>query len=92
MVLSIWTLLLGTASLVAAHPVAEKRAVTELNQAAFEEAQQRDDTATRVFSSVPIKASSPMEWRYRSSVNGTIRHLPGSVYSLIRFLGISEQT
>jgi hypothetical protein len=59
MVSSIWTLILGTASLVAAHPVVEKRTVTELNQAAFEEAQQRDNAATRVFSSVPIKASSP---------------------------------
>lgn len=56
MVSSIWTLILGAASLVAAHPVTEKRAVTKLDQAAFEEAQQRDNTATRVFSSVPIKA------------------------------------
>ncbi|KEF61113.1 uncharacterized protein A1O9_02678 [Exophiala aquamarina CBS 119918] len=47
MVSSVWTFLLGAASLVAAHPVAGKRTVTELNQAAFEEAQQRDDTATR---------------------------------------------
>ncbi|KAK5061588.1 hypothetical protein LTR84_008132 [Exophiala bonariae] len=57
MISPILTLLLGTASLVAAHPVAEKRAVTQLDQAAFEEAQQRDDTATRAFSSVPIKTS-----------------------------------
>jgi hypothetical protein len=60
MISPILTLLLGTASLVAAHPVAEKRAVTQLNQAAFEEAQQRDDTATRAFSSVPIKVCSPL--------------------------------
>lgn len=58
MVFSVLTLLLGTAALITAHPVVEKRTVTELNQAAFEEAQQRDDTATRVFSSVPIKARS----------------------------------
>ncbi|KIV85023.1 hypothetical protein PV11_00761 [Exophiala sideris] len=49
--------LLGTATFVAAHPMIEKRNVTALNQAAFEEAQQRDNTATRAFSSVPIKAS-----------------------------------
>ncbi|PVH76170.1 hypothetical protein DL98DRAFT_562133 [Cadophora sp. DSE1049] len=33
----------------------EKRVVTSLNQAAFEEAQQRDDTATRAFSGTEIK-------------------------------------
>ncbi|ETI22495.1 hypothetical protein G647_06570 [Cladophialophora carrionii CBS 160.54] len=49
--------LLGAASLVAARPVVEHRAVTQLDQAATEEAQQRDDTATRAFSSVPIKTS-----------------------------------
>jgi hypothetical protein len=31
------------------------RNVTSINQQAFEEAQQRDDTATRAFTSVPIK-------------------------------------
>ena len=55
MISPIYTLLLGSASLVAAYPVIEKRVVTALDQAAFEEAQQRDDTATRAFSSVPIK-------------------------------------
>lgn len=55
MISPILTFLLGTASLVAANPVTDKRAVTQLNQAAFEEAQQRDNTATRAFSSVPIK-------------------------------------
>ncbi|EXJ58543.1 hypothetical protein A1O7_05970 [Cladophialophora yegresii CBS 114405] len=49
--------LLGAASLVAARPVVEHRAVTQLDQAATEEAQRRDDTATRPFSSVPIKTS-----------------------------------
>ncbi|KIW47564.1 uncharacterized protein PV06_00252 [Exophiala oligosperma] len=50
--------LLGSASLIAGLPVAEKRTVTALDQGAFEEAQQRDDTATRAFSSVPIKTST----------------------------------
>lgn len=48
-------LLLGTASIVAARPVIEARTVTSLDQAATAEAQQRDDTATRAFSGVPIK-------------------------------------
>ncbi|KIW95084.1 uncharacterized protein Z519_03667 [Cladophialophora bantiana CBS 173.52] len=50
-------LFLGSASFGVAHPIVEKRAVTALDQAAFEEAQQRDDTATRAFSSIPIKTS-----------------------------------
>jgi hypothetical protein len=49
--------LLGAPPSILAHPLAA-RAVTELNQAATEEAQQRDDTATRAFSSVPIKTSN----------------------------------
>jgi hypothetical protein len=40
------------------HPLLSPRNVTSLNQQAFEEAQQRDDTATRAFSSVPIKVYS----------------------------------
>jgi hypothetical protein len=38
-----------------ASPVVQVRTVTSLNQAAFEEAQQRDATATRAFSSTAIK-------------------------------------
>ena len=51
-------LLLGTASFVAAvpvHGIHGKRIATSLDQASFEEAQQRDDTATRAFFSIPIK-------------------------------------
>ncbi len=48
-------LFLAAAPFIDALPVAGKRTVTALNQAAFEEAQQRDDTAIRAFSSVPIK-------------------------------------
>ncbi|EXJ71743.1 uncharacterized protein A1O5_05552 [Cladophialophora psammophila CBS 110553] len=50
-------LFLGSASFSVAHPIVEKRTVTALDQATFEEAQQRDDTATRAFSSIPIKTS-----------------------------------
>lgn len=45
---------LGAAGLVAALPAIDKRSVTALNTAAFEQAQQRDDTATRAFSAVQI--------------------------------------
>jgi hypothetical protein len=58
MIASLSALLLGAASIASTLPVVEKRTVTALNQAAFEEAQQRDDTATRAFSSIPIKVRS----------------------------------
>ena len=51
----VYAFLLGTASLGAAFPVIENRAVMSLDQAATAEAQQRDATATRAFSGVPIK-------------------------------------
>ena len=50
------SLLLTSAALVLAKPI-EVRTVAALNTAAFEEAQQRDDTATRAFSNTAIKAS-----------------------------------
>lgn len=55
MITQISALLVGAATLTSAIPVVERRAVQELNQAAFAEAQQRDDTATRAFSSTEIK-------------------------------------
>lgn len=63
MIASFSALLLGAAALTAALPTndpitLEARNVTSLNQGAFEEAQQRDATATRVFSAVPIKVCS----------------------------------
>lgn len=48
-------LLFGVVAL--ASPLVEVRTVSSLNQAAFEEAQQRDATATRAFSSTAIKTS-----------------------------------
>ena len=50
-------LLLTSAALSFASPL-ERRVVTSLNQAAFEEAQQRDDTATRAFSGTEIKVNT----------------------------------
>lgn len=44
-------------ALVLAGPLKASRAVEQLDQAAFEEAQQRDDTATRAFSNVQITTS-----------------------------------
>lgn len=46
-------LLLATAACISACPV--KRQVEELNEEAFAEAHQRDDTATRAFSNTAIK-------------------------------------
>ncbi|KAA8563943.1 hypothetical protein EYC84_011946 [Monilinia fructicola] len=56
MYLSFPVLLLVTRAF--ASPTSRKRVVTSLDQAAFAEAQRRDDTATRAFSSVPITTSS----------------------------------
>ncbi|TGO51893.1 hypothetical protein BCON_0152g00150 [Botryotinia convoluta] len=55
MYLSISLLLLATRGF--ASPAFRKRVVASLDQTAFEEAQQRDDTATRAFTSVPITTS-----------------------------------
>lgn len=54
--ISILSFLLAAISLTSASPTpVVRRAVQELNQAAFEEAHQRDDTATRAFSDTEIK-------------------------------------
>jgi hypothetical protein len=47
--------LLASAALASANPVIHTRAVTSLDQAAFAEAHQRDDTATRASSNINIK-------------------------------------
>lgn len=54
------SLILTSMALSFASPM-EKRAVTSLNQAAFEEAQQKDDTATRAFAGTDIKVSPQIE-------------------------------
>ncbi len=51
-------LLLAAASLTSASPLV-RRAVQQLNQEAFAEAHQRDDTATRAFSNTAIKVCIP---------------------------------
>ncbi|KAF4632402.1 hypothetical protein G7Y89_g5722 [Cudoniella acicularis] len=51
------SLLFSALVLASASPI-EVRTVAALNTAAFEEAQQRDDTATRAFSSTEIKTST----------------------------------
>lgn len=51
-------LLVGAAALASAIPVVEKRVVQALDQESFAEAQKRDDTATRAFSSTAIKVRS----------------------------------
>jgi len=49
---------LAYAALASASPLLRHRTVTALDEASFEEAQQRDDTATRAFSNVQIKVLS----------------------------------
>lgn len=84
-----FSLLLTSVALSFASPL-DKRVVTSLNQAAFEEAQQRDDTATRAFSGTEIKV------RIRDSVSEgpmlTIIRLPmENVYSSTNFQGTFGQ-
>lgn len=92
MIASLPALLLG-AAIASALPVAEKRTVTSLNEAAFEEAQQRDDTATRAFSSIPIKVHSSSHGNWLYQLTGVSSRLPmGSVCSSTSYLGISVRT
>lgn len=58
-----YALLAALVAYAAAGPVISKRAVVELNEAAFEEAQQRDAAATRAFSNVQIKVCSTNMYR-----------------------------
>ncbi|CZR58275.1 uncharacterized protein PAC_08166 [Phialocephala subalpina] len=65
------SLLLTSAAFVLAKPI-EVRTVSALNTAAFEEAQQRDDTATRAFSNTAIKAGpshGSSERDFRANLN-----------------------
>ena len=55
MIVPLSFLLLAATSLTTASPAVIRRAVQKLNQEAFAEAQQRDDTATRAFSNTAIK-------------------------------------
>ncbi len=55
MIVPLSTVLLAAAALTSASRSVVRRAVEELDQDAFEEAQVRDDTATRAFSNTAIK-------------------------------------
>lgn len=57
MIFSLCTVLACLSALAAAGPTRFRRAVTELDQEAFEEAHRRDGTATRAFSNVRIRTS-----------------------------------
>ncbi len=57
---SLVPLLLGATTFVSAYPTVQRRNVTELDQTAFEQAQRRDNTATRAFSSIEIKVYHPL--------------------------------
>jgi hypothetical protein len=62
-----FSLLLSSVALSFASPLGDlaARTVTALNTAAFEEAQQRDDTATRAFSSTEIKVCLQLSSNWR---------------------------
>jgi hypothetical protein len=81
-------LILGAIAFASASPV-EVRTVAALDQAAFAEAQQRDDTATRAFSSTAIKVYFLP--RFQSS-KLTDRLLMDNVSSSMNCLEISERT
>lgn len=70
-------LLLAATALTSASPASLKRAVQELNQAAFEEAQQRDDTATRAFSATAIKVCNSVKI-LRNPLNSLCGRLRGA--------------
>ncbi|KAL9625931.1 MAG: hypothetical protein Q9164_007982, partial [Protoblastenia rupestris] len=55
MIVPLSTILLAAAAFTSASPAVVRRAVQQLDQAAFEEAHVRDDTATRAFSDTAIK-------------------------------------
>lgn len=66
MIVPLSTILLAASALTSASPTVVRRAVQQLNQAAFEEAQVRDDTATRAFSDTPIKVCTFIRGTYHT--------------------------
>ena len=87
-------LLLAAAASISASPAFTSRAVQKLNEAAFDEAQQRDGTATRAFSNTAIKVRVVINSRHRRLISclvdfqrqvslskSTIRRLPRQPYS-----------
>jgi len=68
MISPLYAVLLGAAGLVSGLPAVDKRTVTALNTAAFEQAQQRDNTATRAFSAVQIHVSTRNSRSYSHSL------------------------
>ena len=69
------SLLLGAVTLSSAFPMAGKRAVTALNEAAFEEAQPRDNTATRALSAVEIQVCFDYQ-QFTKSLQANMRRRP----------------
>ena len=68
-------LLLAAAASISASPAFTSRAVQKLNEAAFDEAQQRDGTATRAFSNTAIKVRVVINSRHRRLISLS-RRLP----------------
>ena len=85
------SLLLACASLGIASPLGS-RAVSSLNEAAFAEAQQRDEDATRAFSNVQIKVSVLDFGLLPTSELIFSRHPTADVSSLTNCRATSAQT
>ena len=64
MIVSLLSILFAAAALTSASPTVVRRAVQQLDQAAFEEAHVRDDTATRAFSDTAIKVCTFIRGMY----------------------------
>lgn len=85
------SLLLACASLGSSSPVGP-RAVSSLNEAAFAEAQQRDDGATRAFSNTQIKVGVRLQNHPFLGANLPARRPMADVSLLTNCRATSEQT
>lgn len=83
MIARLSVLFLAASVLTSASPTVVRRAVQQLDQAAFEEAQQRDDTATRAFSDTAIKVCIQIDLSCHVLTNSFCRLLMESASQLI---------
>lgn len=92
MIAPLSVLLLAVATLTSASPAVVRRAVQKLDQTAFAEAQQRDGTAKRAFSSIAIKVCGSAGCLCHTLINFSSRPLMGSASQLINCPETSAQT
>lgn len=93
MIIPVSGLILSVVASSYAAPFLQARNVLALDEQAFEEAQQRDNTATRAFSSVQIKVYYYHIWYLASDRNLLLhRHRTDNVFLLTCYLETSAQT